>query len=257
MNLNDLACKFYQEGRNWNYEVGAGNVPGVTGSFLFGHVPNATLGVTATIWEQGGLITLPSTDSTFYISSSSASDTDQVFTLALLDENKDAVTVASPILTGQTPIAITGGTYTRCNGAFLSATGSNTLGDIYITTASDHTAGVPNNQNEVLGKIPAGKNNLQNGVFTIPNGIEGRSERVRIFLGAAKGGIIDLRFLFDGGHPITVATFPMFENAVENSFPTPGIIPAKTDICWEITPDSNNTPASVGVGFHLVDKSLI
>ncbi len=149
-------------------QVARGKIPGWEGVFLT--IQSTTIGASYTdMWDEGGLMTLPTTAETLEIVSSSAADTSagagaRTVLISSLDAsfNRQFTTVT---LNGTTPVTITGTHRFFYFAVLLTADqstshGSNT-GDITVMVAS---AGA------VRGKMPAEEGVTHNSQFMVPAG---------------------------------------------------------------------------------------
>lgn len=124
--------------------VSKGIVPGHRIQYIHSYAPS--IGTTeAFIWPLNGQYTFNDTPSTLYLTSSDAGDTGFVF-IRWIDSNYDEQEGVYQ-LNGQTPVAI--GSGLRVNQAFTAGV-SQTLGDIYVSNALSHTAGVPTQTTTVM-----------------------------------------------------------------------------------------------------------
>ncbi len=178
--------------RDFWYEVGQSNV--------FGHRRFTALGNNADVdqatvpehvWTNGGLYPwIPAAGRSLEIVSSSTQDAAggtgiyQV-QLTLLDMNYNEVVVTAT-LTGTTAAAISGGPYIRINEGRATAKGSGApewralnIGDITIRDAGGGTA---------RAVIPAGRNFLNQAVYTMPDGWRGQVTSTYIGFNRGTGG---------------------------------------------------------------------
>ena len=136
-------------------DLALGRLGGVAEGALKGHNPAI---VTTTdpedVWTHGGVRTAPTSNFTPYLASSSASDTDVDVVVEYLDANGAEQTVTVN-LNGQTSVSA-GVTASETVKAYLGAASSNAaVGTVYCTNANNFTAGVPDNQNEVMWAFSA------------------------------------------------------------------------------------------------------
>jgi len=117
------------------------------------------------VWTYGGLRTEPTSSFTPYIASSNDSDTQDI-EVPYLDANglEQTTTVT---LNGQTPVSL-GVTATDVV-RMWNADNTDTLGTVYLASANNFTAGVPDNQNEVLVAFNPNDQQSQLLAFAVPS----------------------------------------------------------------------------------------
>lgn len=158
-------------GNLFNLDVSRGFIAGHTPVYKFGHNSDVN-GTEETIWEQGGIYSYPASAATFYVSSSSATDSNggtganSVF-LQGLDANYNEVT-ETVNLNGQTQVQ-TANSYIRIYRAYvvLAGSGGVAAGTIYVGT-SGATGGVPNGT--IYASIAPAHGQTEMAIYTVPAG---------------------------------------------------------------------------------------
>lgn len=244
--------------KDFYFEVGSGQVKGYRGNFALGVNNNLSSGLDQTIWKQGGLIALPDAATTFYISSTSVSDTANTFLLTLLDDEFNEVLI--PVTpNGQTSVAVPGGTYSRLNKAFniTQNPGVPSVGDIYIATSNVTTGGIPDDADTILGKIVVGDENLMNAVYTTPKGCTSFTLTVRIWVGKGQAGTIKVFVIGDKAVPLNIAEFQATENTFENQFIVTAGIGEKTTVEIRGQAEAATIKCSADFAFIDVENELL
>lgn len=126
------------------------------------------------VWEYGGTATLPDAAFTAYLATDDAADTSINITIEGLDANCDRKTVvqATDGSDGRTVTTVAGGTWRRIYRVKTSGADA-TVGNVYITSASNHTAGVPQDATEVMSYFSIASQITQQAIYTIPRGYNG------------------------------------------------------------------------------------
>lgn len=140
----------------------------------FGHNEDIdTLTVPEDIWDGGGLYTFSSVATTYYISSSTSSDLQDVWVECLTEDasgdwNKETTTIT---LAGQAKTAIpfaSGDNPIRIYRAF-NDNSTDFAGDVYIYEDDTVTSGVPDTSNKIRAKIKLGDNQTEMAIYTVPS----------------------------------------------------------------------------------------
>ena len=161
-------------------QVQKGMIPGHSMVFKYGSQYSLPADVQVDVWEFGGIETTaqiytPLSEDGEELFISSSVDTDDHEISILLNDREESHEFLVP-LNGQTPVQIIapdGETlWTACNRIFNN-NGTITDGNIYVATAGDLTAGVPDDKTTVkgyMGTPTTGRYNQQTkqAIFTIP-----------------------------------------------------------------------------------------
>lgn len=204
---------------------------------------------------RSGTKTFPTTASTIYVTSSSASDTAVTVTADYIDATGAAVTTGNITLTGQTPVSI-GATGLDVNRMRVTSSTA-AVGIIYASVGNDFTSGAPNDVTDILAVIPAGYGQSQLSHFTVPLGetlvMDDLILTVSRASGSAGSAEIDLKIKIFGSSWRTVREFfpttaaPLTEG-IKNI-----VLPARTQVRWEVTDVSDSdTNISVTWGYQLI-----
>ncbi len=227
-----------------------------------GHASGAILGVlddaTATLQnvnDLGGRYTYSTSAVTYFISSSSASDTDQIVILSMIDENND---LASRTVTvnGQTKTAIPGLNFRLLRATIVA--GSEPLGDIYIYEDDTLTAGVPDTITLTRGKIQLGMNITRMAQITVPR----NTSMILTDALYASGNDKVLTFSFrtrssTGVGPWrTGISFSLFRSTIVHPIKAPLALGPGTDLEVLLNTDAGMGTGSVQISFINVDEDL-
>lgn len=157
---------------------------------MVGYNGDLDTGVEESIVDQGGIYTYLTSDTTLYVSSSSAADVGQVIQAAGLKADYTR-TSASATLNGQNQVALSADFFRL----FIAQvfTGSAPQGDIYIAESDTLTGGVPDTTSKIKGKIIVGDNITRLGLYTVPAGKKALPIAVRAWVGQGKE--VDFRFM--------------------------------------------------------------
>lgn len=199
--------------------------------------------------------TFPSTASTFYLVSDSASDTSVTVRVTYLDANffEREETVS---LNGTTAVALQLQAI-DVNRMFVnSSTGA--VGRVYCATANNFTAGVPNTPSQVVAFIPIGYNQTQQTQFTVP--AKKRLIIKRFLIQAARAGgangsaDVSLRIKINGQAPRIIREFFVSTGAPVDKDKANIVLPEKTQVVWRLDDVSdNNTNCTVIWDYELID----
>lgn len=229
-------------------------VPGATSNIKFGR--NPTIGTSAELINDLATTSYTYTTSaaTYYISSSSGSDTDQTIAVVGLDANWDEQT-ATVSLAGQTKTALSG-TWMRVYRVY-NTTGSDAVGDIYVYEDDTVTAGVPQTASKIRAKILIGNGQTEMAQLTVPAGYNMIVTDFLMSSGDDKQANVYARI-----KPATASApwrkifnHDFYRSVIQESPQIPWIIPEKTDIeVWESL-STGTGPISVSWGYILEPTS--
>lgn len=166
-------------------------------------------------------------DTTLYLSSSSAADTQLVLidgldiTLARVQQTKN--------LTGQTPVAITTDLFRVFE--IRNVGTAEFAGDVYLSSDNAATAGVPDVENTIKAKAVIGREISNNTMFTVPLDCDFYFLNVRALVGKNHAAIIESRIRLPGSSIFFAAgTFPVYQTPFESTFIAKFRVPTGTDI---------------------------
>jgi hypothetical protein len=237
--------------------VAEGEIDGYSVVEKFGENPDIDTGTDPEdIWSQGGLYTFSTSADIDSVSSSSASDTNEI-TIQGLDTDWNLVTQTAT-LTGQTRVALTT-PLIRCFRAWNSNS-TDWVGDVYIYVNTTLSAGVPVDVTKIRAEISIGAGQTEMCIYTIPAGKTG------YFLGgyAAMSRVGNNSAVFTskirvfGGVFRTVSRISCIgagASSWQYRYPAGQSLPEKTDIllrCEEV--DANGTGVSGGFTILLKDN---
>ena len=237
--------------------VAEGEIDGYSVVEKFGENPDID---TATdpedIWSHGGLYTFSTSADIDSVSSSSASDTNEV-TIQGLDSNWALVT-QTVTLTGQTRKALTT-PLIRCFRAWNSNS-VDYVGDIHVYVDTTLSGGVPVDTTKIRAEITIGSGQTEMCIYTIPAGKTG------YFLGGyttmsrtgSNSAVFTSKIREFGGAFRTVSRVSCIgagSSSWNYQYPVGLAIPEKTDVllrCEEV--DANGTGVSGGFTILLKDN---
>lgn len=229
------------------FAVANGDVVGSILSQFAGNNPGLTINTKENVNNirletgTGAIYTYLTADTTVYVSSSSASDTQTVVLLGL-DANYNSVTRIAT-LSGQTPVAFNGDVFRVRVIVIISSPVVEAVGNIYVSTDNtDITSGVPNTLSKVLLKIDAGFTQGVNGTSTIPLGQKGYLFNIIFNSSKSADAEIFLRFRFANDDDFSLSPpFQIFQNNYTVNQVVGTNLPAKTDIDMVVeTPTANS-----------------
>lgn len=159
------------EGNKFGYSAGLGTA-----------IQIGTPSTWVDLWVYGGQRTAPSGTFTPYFASSSSADTSKEITFTYLDATglEKSVTVTTDASDGQTPVSLG---VTATDVARGRVTGSSDIaGNVAIASANNFTAGVPDNQSEVLAAVDAGDNTTQVAAGRVPSNQRRRITHINSYI---------------------------------------------------------------------------
>ena len=246
---NDDIRDFYQE-------VSLGNIPGQSVNSTAGNNPGLSVNVQESVNNirletgTGSLYPYPTANTTVYVSSSSANDTQIIGIVGLDDTYTSVFRIAT--LNGQTPVVFSGDVF-RIDSAFIITSPIVVpVGNVYISTDNtDITAGVPNTLSKVLCKIDTGFAQGVTGVFTIPAGKTGYLRDVLFNSSKAADAEINLRFKISAtGDPSLSPPFQTFQSSINISQFIGTPLGEKIDI--DVVAKSPTAGSKITIAFNIV-----
>lgn len=167
----------YFGAKDYGLEISKGNVPGTTYVNKFGENPEITTASDPEdVWDGGGIYNWSPSAETYYISSSDATDTQDIMVFLLTEDgsgdwNEETIIVT---LQGQTKVEITQTTDTPIRLYRMINRGTTDIaGIVYVYADSTVTAGVPDVATTIRGQIVNGNNQTLMTVYTVPSGKTG------------------------------------------------------------------------------------
>jgi hypothetical protein len=239
-------------------DIAKGGVAGYSYVDKFGENPDIDTGTyPEDIWTFGGVYTFSATADIDSISSSDATDTQDIVVQGL-DGNWE-LTSETVTLNGQTRVALANN-YLRVFRAYNDSA-SSLAGTAYIYVNGSITGGVPDTATDVRAVVVNGANQTEMLIYTIPAGKTGCLEHVdshfsrSVSTGAASMTIRTREF----GKAFRVkrrwAIMASGSSDYEHDYPYALTLPEKTDIvmrCEEVS--ANNTAISGGFVITLIDN---
>jgi len=257
---DDTALQTHLDGlftvtKNWNIEVGLGNIPGKSFNRAIGRNP-AVGTAFEDIWDSGGILDYPTSGEAWEVVSSSANDSSAgtgMRTLRVFYMDDSYVSqVETLTLNGTTPVSFVATDAFRhvlSEGLTWGSTEENE-GNITIRRISDEAVrGQINLDSSVAGDVN-GLNGTQDGHFTVPSGKTAqlsllltnatKDHDVTIRLYVRAFGIDEFRMAGEMGN---------YQNTFEERLDfVPIVFPEKTDI--KMMARSNNTDVVVNTQMH-------
>ena len=241
----------------FNLDVAMGTITGHSIVEKFGENPDIDTGTDPEdIWSFGGIYTYSTTDDIDRLSSSSASDTEDI-TVVGLDTNWAEVTQVIT-LTGQTPVALTTDLIRVYR--MYNSNGTDLVGTVYCFVDGATSSGVPNTAADVRAVITIGSGQTEMCIYTIPAGKTGYFYGGYVSLSRTgnNGAVFTSRIrAFGGVFKVVsrIACVATGNSSWQYKYPFPVAIPEKTDMllrCDEV--DANGTGVSGGFTILLVDN---
>lgn len=245
-------------------DLALGKLGGVQTYTKFGHVTGLDAADNAVdVWAFGNdagsprrdTKNWPSAASTFYLASTSGSDSDVDVTVEYIDANGAAASVTVNT-NGQTAVSL-GVSCKDVNRAYCSGTNAN-VGNITILTANNFTAGAATDTAEVVAMIPAGLGQTQNTHFTVPSGKQLIVKQINLLVSRASGaaGSADIYLKTqDSGKAVRVRRiYYMSTEASVNEVDGTVVLAAGARL-WLTVNDVSDTDTNVvaSIRFDLVD----
>lgn len=199
--------------------------------------------------------TFPTTASTFYLASSSSSDTDVDVTIEYIDSLGFAKTTTVN-LNGQTGVSL-GDTALDVNRMYVSGATA-AVGRVYCVTANNFTAGVPATPSQCLGFIDNGDGQTKLTHFTVPAKKKLIIKGYLIHISRAKGdpgsADITLRIKEFGKTSIIKREFFPTTSSQINRTGANIVVPARSQVVWRLDDASDmDTQCTCSWDYELID----
>jgi hypothetical protein len=246
---DDILTQLKSSSRSF-IDVTRGLVPGETMIAFGGTNPNMATGAEETIWDQGGIYTYLTADTTLYISSSNASDTNVDVIVTGLDDTYTEIT-RTVNTNGQNQIALSGDIF-RVFSALVSGS-IEPLGDLYIAESDSLTNGVPDTDSKIKAKIVNGNNITQMAIYTIPAGKTGYGITSNYVAGKGQNIEFNPTIRYLGGVFLSTGIFDIYQSAIEFTIPS-FVFPEKTDLEFRGTAGSTGTIGTTFLDLKLIDN---
>tara|TARA_R110002110_G_scaffold415850_1_gene658018 strand:+ start:33648 stop:34748 length:1101 start_codon:yes stop_codon:yes gene_type:complete len=128
---------------------------------------NTITTTTKLIWPFASQYVISDTPTSFWLSSTNASDTNNILIQTLdADYNEQNFVIA---LNGQVPVEFSAGVGLRIN-KIRCVSPIGTLGNVYAARANAHTGGVPNDTDMIVSAFEASKQTSNLALFSVPAG---------------------------------------------------------------------------------------
>ena len=205
---------------DFNTEVRLGNVSGYFLDEKFGYIENlgtsivrANSSTWVDLWFQGGKRTSPTTSFTPYIASDNSGDTSIPISFKYLDASgvKQTGSIVLDGSDGQTPVSL-GVTATELTRAWVTGA-TEPLGIIRVATTNSFTAGVPDNQDEILVAVAGDDDQSQVCADRVPADTKRIIEHIHLYMirsGGADGSVQAVFQSRTAGHGIWRTRQPVF-----------------------------------------------
>ena len=238
------------------FAVANGDVTGSSLSQTAGNNPGLTINTKENVNNirletgTGAIYTYLSADTTLYVSSSSASDT-QTLVVIGLDDTYTAVT-RIVTLNGQTPVVLSGDIFRVFLVVMISSPLVVAIGNIYLSSDNtDITSGVPNTLSKVLMKIDVGFAVGVNGTRTIALNKKGYLFNIVFNSSKSADAEIFLRFRFATTSDFSLSPpFQIYQNSDTVNEIVGTNLPAKTDM--DIVAETPTANSKITSSFFLV-----
>lgn len=212
----------------------------------------------------------------FYYICSTDNTADQLAVVTLLDVS-GAQVVIPVVLTGQTPVLIPGGKYTRHQTTTLFCLRDNKIqGHVYVFETAAATNGIPDDADSVRGFIKQGENRTQQAIVTVPTTHYGYLNFLQGYINKKVPIQVDFTSCFaspfGSGKPFNLDNWPskqiddlLIGTAVlrndapifNRKFDFSNNIHPGTDISFNVLPDANDAGVACEFDLILVRKDLI
>jgi hypothetical protein len=213
--------------KDYDTELGLGNIPGRSGINMNGHNPDVN-STQETLWDQGGIYTYLSADTTLYLSSSDALDTNVDVILVGLDDTYTPVTALANS-DGQNQVAFDTDMFRVFSATVLGPTTPD--GDLYIAELTASPGGVPTDVTKIKAKITQGNNLTRMAMYTVPAGGSIFAQRVRGSVGKGDDAVISFCLTDENGTPYALNPFQVYQGNFSFNLGKAGIlIPEKQDL---------------------------
>ena len=232
-------------------EVSKGKVAGHRIQYIHSYAPLIDT-TEAFIWPLNGQITFSDTPSNLYLTSSNAADTGFVF-IRWLDENYDEQQGLYQ-LSGTAPVLI--GLGLRVDQSFTAGV-DKTLGDIYVSNALTHTAGVPTQSTTVM-MYEQRTQTRSMASFTVPAGHTAFG--LSGYFSSPKGRDNDFFWNIRSPSgllpPINTNVVSVFESTVEIDFKFTSI-PEETDAWFTAKSETGSGRVSIRIPALIIDNTYL
>ena len=210
---------------------------------------------TKLIWPLASQYAISDTPTSFWLSSTSAVDTNNILIETLDSDYNEKSFIIS--LSGQTPVEFSEGTGLRIN-KMRCISPNGTIGDVYAARENAHTGGVPNDSSMIVSAFESSRQTSNLAFFTVPAGFT-LFGQVGYF-SAPKGRDNDFYWNVRNpsiGIPLTATNVvSIYESTVQLDFAmTP--IPQKTDAFFSSNTTTGNGRVSCRVVGILVDNDYL
>lgn len=223
-------------GADFYFNVVNGLISGSSSGALAGNNPGVAVNNEESVNNirletgTGAVYTYLTANTTVYVSSSSASDTQTVALVGLDATYTEVVRVAT--LTGQTPVAFSGSIFRVLAIAIISSPNVAAIGNIYVSTDNaDITDGVPNTLSKVVVKMDTGFIQGVSGNRTVP--LNKKAYLFDFLFNTSKStdAEISIRFRSSATDDFAPAPpFQIFQNSATITEKMGITVPEKTDI---------------------------
>lgn len=220
--------------------ISIGRIAGVTGLRRVGRNPDIDISQeTVCNHITSGLAQYSASAETWYVSSTSVSDTFQISVTTLNASYAESTQLVT--LSGQSAVALTG-VHLRLNRMFNNSDTS-AVGDVYIQRNNTVTNGIPTTANNIRGKINIGEEQSSTSQYTVPAGFtffcEGWQGSVSI--GVSTVGLYSRLF----GKVFRLRSQQYASTTVSVPFASYTSFPEKTDIEFRASTTANNTGVAI------------
>lgn len=146
--------------------VSKGLIPGHRMIYLNSYANNITT-TTKLIWPFASQYVFGDTATSFWLSSTSATDTQNIL-IQTLDSDYNEQNFVIP-LSGQTPVEFSVSTGLRVN-KVRNVSPQQTVGDVYVARENNHTGGIPDDIDMIVSAFEQSRQTSNLALFTVPAG---------------------------------------------------------------------------------------
>lgn len=211
----------YVRERDFSIDLALGRVPGASQDFMAGFCPTVNTAngeITIMDYTPARRMVFPTGPVNVFVSSTSASDVGRdVAILGLLADFTPVIETVT--LNGQTPVQLSNQLRHVQTARMVGALN---VGGIFVSRTSATTAGTPNNLNDMLSYIIAGKGITRNGWYMVPKGMSGAGVAIRGGTdNPTKPAQINTYIKFDGDIPLQTVSYSVNTAFPQYLFPSP------------------------------------
>ena len=253
-----------RENRDFLTDVAMGRVPGYTSDFMTGWTSDTDPadGQVSIFDFSHHLMVHPTGLVDVFVTSDNAADTTMsVVVVGVLDDYEPIVQTIQ--LNGTTPVQLPTQMRYIQSARMLIAT---PLGNVFVTRTNDVTAGVPNDNDDILSYITQGENFTHNAWYIVPKGKSAMIVAIRGNTDSdSKPALVKTYICFPNDIPLNSVSYTVSTAFPQLLFPTPvastsvfgtntRVLPEGTLVEYKVESTANNTQVFFGIDVILADN---